>query len=407
MREFFEVVTLAEAAAHDRRFAVVGAEEVDLGAALGRVLAGDIVADADLPGFARSTMDGYAVVAASTFGASESQPALLEVVGSIEMGTAAAVAVGPGQAVGILTGGMMAPGSDAVVMVEHTEVIDDTTIEVVRAVAPTQNVIAADDDVACGETVLQVGTRLRAQEVGVLAALGHAQVMLYRQPRVAIISTGDEVVDVDVAPRAGQIRDVNSHTLAALVVEAGAVAVRLGIVGDDFDQLLSTCQSALADNDMVLLSGGSSVGARDLTIDVLRALPLAEVLVHGVAIRPGKPTILADVGGKALWGLPGHVASAMVVFRVLVRGFIERIAGLGAAAPRRTRARLSRNLASVHGRRDHVRVAIEERDGELWAIPVLGKSGLIRTMVRADGLVEIATDSEGLDQGSEVWVYPV
>ena len=407
MREFFEVVTLAEAAAHDRRFALVGSEAVELGAARGRVLASDIVADGDLPGFVRSTMDGYAVVAASTFGAAESQPALLEVVGSVEMGTAASVAVGPGQAARILTGGMLAPGSDAVVMVEHTEVIDDTTIEVVRAVAPTQNVIAADDDVARGETVLVAGTRLRAQEVGVLAALGHSRVQVYRQPRVAIISTGDEVVSVDVVPGPGQIRDVNSHTLAALVAEAGGVALPLGIIGDDFDQLLSCCQRALADSDMVLLSGGSSVGARDLTIDVLAALAGAEVLVHGVAIRPGKPTILADVGGKALWGLPGHVASAMVVFRVLVRGFIERIAGLAPTPPRRTRARLSRNLASVHGRRDHVRVALEERAGELWAVPVLGKSGLIRTMVKADGLVEIATDSEGLDEGSEVWVYPV
>jgi molybdopterin molybdotransferase len=404
MREFFQVVDLEEARARAGGFAVAGIERVALAAANGRVLAGDFVAGEDLPGFRRSTVDGYAVRATSTFGASESAPALLTVIGAVEMGAAAGVSVAPGQAARILTGGMVPRGADAVVMVEHTEPIDDVTIEVTRAVAPRQNVIEPADDVARGETLLPRGTRLRSQEIGLLAALGSKDVEVRRRPVVAIISTGDEVVPVEEEPGPGRIRDVNSHTLAAMIECAGAVPRPFGIVGDDFDLLLATCREALAVADTVLLSGGSSVGSRDLTLEVLSALPDARVLLHGVAIRPGKPTILADVGGKAFFGLPGHVASAMVVFHVLVRHHLFHIAGARRGPELRVPAVLSRNVASVHGRRDFLRVRLEERDGRLLAIPVLGKSGLIRTMVLADGLVEIDRDTEGLDGGAEVSV---
>jgi molybdopterin molybdotransferase len=221
---------------------------------------------------------------------------------------------------------------------------------------------------------------------------------------VAILSTGDEIVPIDVAPGPGQVRDVNGYTLSALVERAGGTVRQLGIIGDEFDTLLAACRSALAEADAVLLSGGSSVGSRDLTLEVLEALSDSRVRLHGVAIKPGKPTILADVGGKAFWGLPGHVASAMVVFHVLVRGQIERLCGARPLAERRVPARLSRNVASVHGRRDYLRVRLEDRGGQLWAVPILGKSGLIRTMVEADGLVEIDRDAEGLDEGTEVQV---
>jgi molybdopterin molybdotransferase len=197
---------------------------------------------------------------------------------------------------------------------------------------------------------------------------------------------------------------VNRHTLAAQIERAGGTPLPLGIVRDDFDALLAAGRDALAAADAVLLSGGSSVGSRDLTLDVIRALPDSRVLLHGVAVKPGKPTILADVGGKAFWGLPGHIASAMVVFNVLVRGQVERLAGARPRPAVRVPAVLSRNVASAHGRRDFVRVRLEERDGGLAAIPLLGKSGLIRTMVGADGLLEIDRDTEGLDAGSEVRV---
>jgi molybdopterin molybdotransferase len=404
MEEFFKVVDLEEARARAIEFAPVAPERVPLPAASGRVLAEDLVASVDLPGFRRSTMDGYAVCASSTFGASDSAPALLTVVGSVEMGTRAEVAVKPGQAAHILTGGMVPTDADAVVMVEHTEAIDETTIEVIRAVAPQQNVIEPDDDVGRGDTLLERGTRLRPQEIGLLAALGYLEVEVFARPVVAIISTGDEIVPIEDAPTPGQIRDVNTHTLSAMVESAGGVVRRLGIIGDDFETLFAICRAALVDADAVIVSGGSSVGSRDLTLDVIEALTDSEVRLHGVAIKPGKPTILADVAGKAFWGLPGHVASAMVVFHVLVRRHIERISGARPRPEWSVPARLTRNVASVHGRRDFLRVRLEVRDDRLWAIPVLGKSGLIRTMVEADGLVEIDRDVEGLDEGADVLV---
>ena len=407
MREFFQVVPLEEARARAGGFAPIGAERVLLAAANGRVLAADLVAKVDLPGFRRSTMDGYAVSASSSFGASDSAPALLSVVGALEMGKRAELGVKPGQAARLLTGGMVPPGADAVVMVEQTEALDETTIEVTRAVAPGQNIIEPADDVARGDRLLEQGTRLRPQELGLFAALGCGEVEVFARPVVAILSTGDEVVPIEADPAPGEIRDVNSYTLSAMVERAGCLPRPLGIVGDDFDALLAACRSALAEADAVLLSGGSSVGSRDLTLEVLEALADSRVLLHGVAIQPGKPTILADVGGRAFWGLPGHVASAMVVFHVLVRRQLEHLGGARPGLELRVPARLSRNVASVHGRRDFVRVRLEQRDGWLCAVPVLGKSGLIRTMVEADGLVEIDRDAEGLDEGAEVLVLPL
>ncbi|MFH0901384.1 MAG: gephyrin-like molybdotransferase Glp, partial [Pseudomonadota bacterium] len=405
MKEFFKVVDLEEARARACEFAVLPAERIPIAAGNGRVLAADLVAEVDLPGFRRSTMDGYAVCASSTFGASDSAPALLTVVGSVPMGASSELSVVPGQAARILTGGMVPPGANAVVMVEHTEPIDETTIEVTRSVAPQQNVIEPADDTRRGDTLVERGTRLRPPEIGLLAALGRSSVDVFVRPVVAIISTGDEIVPIDVSPAPGQIRDVNSHTLSAMVEAAGGTPRPLGIVGDDFDALAARCRAALVEANTVVLSGGSSVGSRDLTLAVLEALPDSRVCLHGVAIKPGKPTILADVGGKAFWGLPGHVASAMVVFHVLVRRHLEHIAGVKPRPEIRVPARLSRNIASVHGRRELVRVRLEHRDGQLWAVPVPGKSGLIRTMVEADAYVEICRDAEGLEQGTEVLVH--
>jgi molybdopterin molybdotransferase len=299
---------------------------------------------------------------------------------------------------------MLPPGADSVVMVEHTDAIDEQTIEVYRSVAPGQHRVGRDEDAAAGKTLLKAGTLLRAQEIGVLAAFGQTRVTVFQQPRVGIISSGDEIVPMDETPQAGQMRDVNSHTLAALVRRSGGCARLFGIVGDCFEDLSATCRRALEDSDMVMISGGSSVGTRDLTIDVLSKLPQSKILVHGISMRPGKPTILARCGDKAFWGLPGHVTSAMVVFIMVVRPFIEHIAGRIPGVPPAVHARLSRNLASVQGRVDYVRVRLLEKDGRRWAEPVIGASGLIRTMIAADGLVAIPLNSEGLDEGTEAEV---
>lgn len=405
MKDFFKVVDIETVEALRTRFPVAEVERVPLACANGRVLAEAIAADLDIPGFARATMDGYAVQGATTFGVSESNPGYLNVVGAVAMGERPTVRLGPGEAVRIATGGMLPEGADAVVMIEHTEALDATTVEVYKSVAPGQHVIARGEDIAVGATLLARGRPVRPQEAGLLAALGCQTVPVFTKPRVGIISTGDEVVPVEALPGPGQIRDVNSTTLAAMAEASGARTTSYGIVRDDFERLQGTCAQALAENDMVLISGGSSVGMRDYTIEAFQAQPDAEILVHGVSISPGKPTILARSGEKPMWGIPGHVASAMVVFHVLVRPFVAHMAGRDRRRQTVTiPCRLSRNLASSQGRVDFVRVRVVESGGERLAEPILGKSGLIHTMVRADGLVRIDADREGLDKGVQVAV---
>lgn len=406
MKDFFKVVDIEAVAALSSLFPQVAVETVSLSSVQSRILGEAIRADLDIPGFARATMDGYALQGATTFGASESNPGYLSVIGAVAMGERPDLNVGPGQAVRIATGGMLPEGADAVVMIEHTEALDDTTIEVYKSVAPGQHVIARGEDVAAGDTLLTRGRLVRPQEAGLLAALGCRTVSVFRQPRIGIISTGDEVVPVEATPGPGQIRDVNSTTLAALATAAGGRARTYGIVSDHFDRLQAVCAQALSENDMVLISGGSSVGMRDFTIEAFQAQPHSEILVHGVSISPGKPTILARSGDKPLWGIPGHVASAMVVFHVLVKPLVAHMGGRDRRWERTLTipCRLSRNLASAQGRVDFVRVRVVEDDGDRLAEPIRGKSGLIHTMVAADGLVRIDADLEGLDKGAPVAV---
>lgn len=408
MKEFFKLMDLPAVLALRDRFTATAGEAVPLDQALERVLAEPVTAGHDIPGFARSTMDGFAVAAASTFGASEGNPAYLNITGNVAMGAETDLTVGPGAAVRIATGGMLPAGADAVVMVEHTDQLDETTIEVYKSVAPGQNMVARGEDVAAGSEVLAAGTRLRPQELGLLAALGQDSVMVHHRPRVGIISTGDEVVDIRTEPRIGQIRDMNAYSLAGQARRCGALTRSYGIVADDAAMLKQSCAAALDENDMVLLSGGSSVGVRDFTIDILNALPDTEVLVHGISISPGKPTILARSGAKAVWGLPGHVTSAMVVFAAVVKPFLEHVGGLRSGrTPARCLARLTRNVASAQGREEYLRVRLTGRDGDLVAEPLLGKSGLIRTMIQADGLVAVPKDTEGLEAGAVVEVLPL
>jgi molybdopterin molybdotransferase len=409
MKEFFKVLELSEVLALCDKFSTVGTEAVELKDCCGRILAEDIVSDVDIPDFNRSTMDGYAVRAASTFGASESSPAYLNLVGTVAMGQWPDFRIGPGEAARISTGGMLPEGADSVVMVEHTDKVGDLAIEAYKSVAPGQNMIEKGEDIKSGRVVLSCGRPLRPQEAGLLGAAGKSRLRVFKKPVIGIISSGDEVVAVEKMPGPGQIRDMNTHTLAGQVLSAGGVPVAYGIARDSYDELFKMCTTALAASDMVLVSGGSSVGARDFTIDVFNSLPDSQILVHGISISPGKPTILARAGGKAIFGLPGHVVSAMVVFAAVVHPFIDRLRGL--SGPRKEAfpvpARLTRNVASAQGRVDYIRVRLLNRDGELWAEPVLGKSGLIHTMVEADGLVAIGLNVEGLDQGARVNVLPI
>lgn len=409
MEHFFTVKGIAEILDYREQLSPVPTETIDLFDATERVAAVEYRADCDLPGFSRSTMDGFAVNAASTFGASDGNPAFLSMKGTIAMGDRPDFSIGRGEAARISTGGMLPEGADSVVMLEYAEELDQTSLEVYRSVAPGQNMVRKGEDFQTGEVLVSPGCILRPQEVGLLAAFGCQSVQVFSKPSVGIVSTGDEVVPIDAAPDAGKIRDVNSYSIGSLVREAGATPVSFGIVQDDFDMLLGVCRKALAHTDMLLISGGSSVGMRDLTVQVLEALPGCEILAHGISISPGKPTILAKSSRQMIWGLPGHVVSAMVVFQMVVRPFLLRLCGrrrTPETAGMAVQAFLSRNLSSAQGRTDYVRVRLVERDGRRWAEPILGKSALINTMVKADGLIAIDVNTEGLEEGTEVSVIP-
>ena len=405
MNKFFKVKSLEEVSALAGSFHPLETELIPVSDAYSRILAQDIHAPGDLPGFRRATMDGFAVSAASTFGASESAPAWLDIVGTIHMGETPDFSIEPGKAAGISTGGMLPKGADSVVMVEHTEAVDDLSIEVYKSVAPLQNVIDASEDFAKNEIILKKGAYIRPQEQGLAAGLGFSELRVFQCPKVGIISTGDEIIPIEEEPGPGKIRDINSYALAGFIREAGAEPICYGIIKDDLPALKSVLEKAVEETDMILISGGSSVGTRDFTVDAISALPDSKILVHGIAISPGKPTILAKAGKKAVWGLPGQVVSAMVVLKIVVIPFLNHIKGMSDKEQIiRIPALLSRNIASAKGRRDFIRVILEHKDRQAFAKPVLGKSGLIRTMIHADGLLEIAEYMEGLEKGSEVEV---
>ncbi len=390
------------------RFTPLERELVPLPSARSRVLAEDIISAEALPPFSRSTMDGYAVRAVDTLGCSEAEPARLTVIGEIAMGTPGTIfTLRSGQAVRIATGGELPQQADAVVMVEHTSTCDGKTIALCRAVAPKANMMHAGEDYPAGAMVLAQGNRLRPQELGVLAGLGITAVPVYRRPKVALLSTGDELVPVDRTPPAGQIRDINSTTLAALIKEAGGIPIPCGICGDDLNDILAVCTGALAEADVLLLSGGSSRGRRDCTLRVFQSIPHTELLTHGVSVRPGKASILARQGNKAIFGLPGPVASAMMTFYLFVRPLLRQYAGLGATLGLQSiRAITTQQIPATLGREEHIRVSLtpQGKDELPLATPLYGKSGVLNPLVRADGLLPISREVEGFEQGTEVTV---
>jgi molybdopterin molybdotransferase len=407
MPELLKVVTPSEAHA---RFAAAytprprGTERIPLRQAHRRVLARDIIALEDLPEFDKSTVDGYAVRAEDLSAASQALPVSLAVVGEVQMGEAPHFTIGPGKAARIPTGGMLPSGANAVVMVEDAEARDPESLRARRAVLPGENIIRRAEDVSRGEVVLRQGVRLRPQDVALLAGIGVVEADVFLQPRVAVLATGDEIVPPDRHPTVGQVRDVNTYALSALVEQEGGQPVVHGIIPDDRDALLRALQTARAAADLVLVSGGSSVGAKDAVAWAINAMGRPGVVVHGVRIKPGKPTILGAVDGTPIIGLPGHPVSGMVIFDVFVRDLLRGLAGRTPPRVfgRSVRARMARRAPSAEGREDHVRVWLEERDGVLWATPQLGKSGIITTMTRADGLVVVPPDRAGVEQGAEV-----
>lgn len=408
MKAFFKVVSPSEALRILLRTSPVDAEMVETVRARARVLAEDLYSQVDLPHFSRAAMDGYAVKARDTFGASASQPAYLKLVGTVEMGNEVTRPLGKGEAMRISTGGMLPPESDGVVMIEYTEEVGDNMVEIHRGVSPWQNVIQVGDDIKKGDPVFRRGRRLRAHDLGALTGIGMSSLCVYKKPRLALISTGDEIVPAETEPRPGQVRNINQHSLAGLIEECGAELNDLGVVRDDREALGKTLRRALEWGDLVLLSGGSSVGARDIAIDAILSLPSAEILFHGISVSPGKPTIFAKASGKPLLGLPGYPVSALVIFDLFAAPLIRILGGEDPATAcqfrKTTRAILKTNIASQTGREDYVRVSLEEANGQLYATPLPSKSGAIFTLVKADGMVRIDLNQEGIEQGEEVEV---
>ena len=405
MTEFLQLISPADALNHlmENLPTRPVSEVVETIDALGRVTTDPVIAPYPLPSFPRSTVDGYVVRATDTYGASESLPIYLHLIGEIPMGEPSGFELLPGQCALIHTGGMLPKAADAVVMIEHTQSLQATEVEISRAVAIGENVLKMGEDVITGQVVIPAGTRLRPPEIGGLAALGIMQLQVARRPRVGILSSGDEIVPPGTDIQPGQVRDVNSYALSALVVEAGGEPVRYGIIPDKADLLLSMASLALVESDLVVITAGSSMSTRDLTATVINSLGKPGVLVHGVNIRPGKPTILAVCNGKVVIGLPGNPVSALVIAKLFVVPVVESLLGLQQVRLHPSkRARLSVNLPSQAGREDWIPVRLIDTPNGYEAVPIFGKSNLIFTLVRADGLVCISPDATGLSAGTIV-----
>lgn len=376
-------------------------ETVPLDQAMGRVLSQPVKSRECIPGFDRSTVDGYAVRAADTFGCSEAIPAILPLEEEISMGEGAPQRLAPGTCASIPTGGALPPGADAVVMLEYTEDYGDGTIGVSKPAAPGVNIIFKGDDIRPGDTVLPAGKLLTPQDIGTLAALGAAEVSVRRKAAVGILSTGDELVPVEATPEMGQVRDVNSIMLQAMMENAGALVRRYDIVPDQEPLLLDALDRALRDCDMVLISGGTSAGSKDAARRVIEAR--GDVLFHGIAMKPGKPTLLGRVEGKPVFGLPGHPATAFFVAHLFARSLLARLSGRtlqSLTVP----AVLEEPVSANHGRAQYIGVRITQREGAWYACPIHSKSGLIASVSASDGYICIPRDREGAAAGETIFV---
>jgi molybdopterin molybdotransferase len=398
MSFFLTVVPVSDAIAAVMRIAPAAVQEtVPLGNAAGRVLAADVRADADIPGFDRSVVDGYAVRAADTTGASDAIPAILHNKGRVEMGHRPRSAIRPGECIYVPTGGLLPAVADAMVMVENAEEAGGEVL-IKKPVSFGENVLLHNEDFSASDIVLCRGRRLSAQDVGVLAAAGCSAVPVYRKPVIGVVSTGNELVPVTEIPGAGQVRDSNSFMVAAFVQEHGCTPHSYGIVGDNRTALRATLKKAAGECDAILISGGSSKDDRDMAADLIAEL--GEVIIHGIAIAPGKPTIIGRAGNTSVIGLPGHPASAFIVLVAIVSCMLDAMAGDAHPVARTVTARLDSNVPSQRGREDYVRVRV----GGGTATPLFGKSGLLNTLVKSNGVIRIPAECEGLETGTMVEV---
>ena len=380
-------------------------EWVAIDDAVGRVLSSTWQSPVDLPDFNRSTVDGYAVFASEVFGASESIPNLLTLSGEMIMGDSEIPSLKPNEAIYVPTGGAVPRTADGVVMMEYTEKLDAQTILIKHPIHVGENITYKGDDVKCGETVLEMGRRLSPYDIGLLAGLGIPCVEVYKPIKVTVISTGDEIISVDAPPAFGKIRDINGNALCAALKAYGAQVIGPVLVRDDFDGLKKAFEDALESSDCVLISGGSSVGARDYTCDVIGQFKDSELLVHGIAVKPGKPTIVGRIGDKYVFGLPGHPSAALLLYNLVVVPYLEILVGSNMTAIK-VPALLSSRVHGAPGRDAFVMVSLEASSdgGSYFAKPIHAKSGMITLLSSATGYIRLSRDQEGLNEGTAVMV---
>lgn len=379
-------------------------ETLDIKNAIGRITAENISSNEDIPGFNRSSVDGYAVISSDTFGAGESIPAQLELIGNVLMGQTPKFNIKSGQTAYIPTGGELPENADAVIMIEYTENYNDGFIYIDKPTSPGSSVIFKGDDVAAGCEVIKSNHCLRAQDIGALSAMGYCRIKVKRKIKVGIISSGDEIIEINEKPSGSKVRDVNSYSLYAGVLAFGGEPIHYGIVGDDYENLRMKVKCAIDECDVVLISGGSSVGSKDETYKVINSLGLPGILVHGIAVKPGKPTILGNLNGKAVFGLPGHPASAFMIFRIFVCYLFNVMYKTTGTFVNSLKGEMKCNYPSNNGREEYLPVKLEKIEGRLIAEPIFGKSGLITLLSAADGYIHISRGSEGLSKGEEVEV---
>jgi molybdopterin molybdotransferase len=382
---------------------VAGTEYVLTQNALNRYTAQAVISPEMLPAFPRSTVDGFAVQASDTYGASDTLPVYLEIVGEVRMGGAPDFGLIPQQTAIIYTGGMLPKGTDAIVMLENTQISRPGEVEILKSAAVGENIIKAGEDVFAGDEVMPAGKKIRPADIGGLLALGIVELEVRGKPRVGILSSGDEVVAPQVKPRPGQVRDINSYALSALVEKYGGQPKIFGVAPDDAQQLKKLLAQAVEESDFVVITAGSSASTRDYTAEAIQSIGQPGVLVHGVNVKPGKPTILAVCDNKPIIGLPGNPVSALVIAQLFVRPVLEKLNGLSKRFQAPTlQAELAVNLASQAGREDWVPVKLINKQTGWVAEPIFYKSNLIFTLARADGFIRIQPDATGIGVGEQV-----
>lgn len=405
--DFFKVVSVEEGKKllmdnfKDYEFKI---EEINILESIDRILAQNIYSNINVPEFNRSTVDGYAIKVFDSHGANDSIPSILNILGEVMMGEEAKVSIKSGNAIYVPTGGMIPVGADGVIMIENTEKMDENTLLIYKPISQGENIIYKGDDIRKDSLTLEKGRKISPEVIGVLAALGIGKIKVYKKPRFYIISTGDEIIDIDEELTMGKIRDINAYALKGLIERLGGETVGRNIIKDDYDLLRAEVEKALDISDIVLISGGSSVGTRDYTHKVIDSFNGKGVFVHGVSIKPGKPTIMGEGNGKLIFGLPGHPVSSIVVFKTFLESFINDKLGVNNILPR-VKAIMDFNFPSSPGRVTYQMVKLKERDGKFYAIPTFGKSGMITLLSESQGYIVIESHEEGIYKGEEREVY--